>query len=111
MLTAEEQQFIEYWEANRLRRKKVFKQLALGLPLAALMVVAIFINFFSNWYKKAEMVRNEAVQKDNASLILVLIVAAILIVIFVTIFSVRHNWDKHEQRYNELLARRDQDKI
>jgi hypothetical protein len=106
MLTPEEEQFLEYWEANRLRRKKVFKQLALGLPLAALLVITIFINFFSNWYKKAEMVRNEAVQKDNSSLILVLIVAAVLIVIFVTIFSVRHNWDKHEQRYRELLARK-----
>ncbi len=108
MFTAEEKDFIAYWEANRLRRKKVWKQLALGLPLASLLIASIFINFFSNWYKKAEMVRNEAVQKNNASLILVLVVAALLITVFIVIFSVRHKWDINEQRYRELIARNDQ---
>ncbi len=107
MLTEEEKQFIKYWEANRLKRKKVWKQLALGLPLATILIGAIFINFFSNWYKKAEMVRNEVQQKSSASLILVLIVAALVIVVFITIFSVRHKWDQHEQRYRELISRGD----
>lgn len=105
MLNTEEKQFIEYWGANRLKRKKVWKQLALGLPLATGLIVAIFVNFFSNWYKKAEMVRNEAVQKSDASLVLVLIIAALLITIFVVIFSVRHKWDINEQRYRELISR------
>jgi len=108
MLTKEEKQFIAYWEANRLRRKKIFKQLSLGLPFAAVLVIAIFINFFSNWYKKAEMVRNRMVKSDDASLILILIVAALLIVVFIIIFSVRHRWDQDEQRYIELLSRRDE---
>jgi membrane-associated HD superfamily phosphohydrolase len=107
MLTEEETKFIEYWEANRLRRKKVMKQLSLGLPLATLLVVAIFINFFSNWYKKAEMVRNEMVKNKESSLILVLLAACILIVVFTTVFSVRHKWDMHEQHYRELLAKKD----
>lgn len=105
MLNEEEKQFVTYWEANRLRKKKIWKQLALGLPLASGLILAIFINFFSNWYKKAEMARNEAVQKNDASLILVLIVAALLITIFVVIFSVRHKWDINEQRYRELISR------
>jgi uncharacterized membrane protein len=108
MLTKEEKDFISYWEINRIPRKKVMNQLSVGLPLAVLLVVAIFVNFFSGWYKKAEMVRNEAVQSYNASLILVLLAACILIVLFITIFSVRHNWDRHEQRYNELIARKDE---
>ena len=70
-----------------------------------LLVIAIFANFFSGWYKRAEMVRNEATQKNDASLILVLIVAALLIVAFIIIFSVRHKWDINEQRYRELIAR------
>jgi heme/copper-type cytochrome/quinol oxidase subunit 2 len=105
MLTEEEKDFIRYWEANRLRRKKVFKQLALGLPLATLIVVAIFANFFSSWYKRAEMERNEMMQRNDASLVLVLVGAALLIVAFIAIFSVRHKWDMHEQRYLELKAR------
>jgi hypothetical protein len=105
MLSEEEKGFIRYWEANRLRRKKVFKQLALGLPLATLLVVAIFANFFSGWHKRAEMDRNEMIKQNDSSLILVLIGAALLIVAFIAIFSVRHKWDMHEQRYLELKAR------
>lgn len=105
MLNDQERRFVEYWAANRLRRKRVFRQLSIGLPLATILVVAIFANFFSNWYKKAEMVRNTATQNYDASLLLVLVIAAILIVVFITIFSVRHKWDMHEQRYRELLKR------
>jgi hypothetical protein len=35
------------------------------------------------------------------------LVAVILIVIFVSIFSVRHKWDINEQRYRELLSKKD----
>ena len=108
MLNVEEEQFVVYWKENRLKRKKILRQLALGLPLAVLMVVAIFVNFFSSWYKRAEMVRNEMTQKNDASLILVLVVAALLITVFIIIFSVRHKWDINEQRYRELVAREDQ---
>ena len=105
MLTPEERGFVDFWRENRLRRKKIFRQVSLGLPLGLLLVIAIFANFFSGWYKRAEMVRNEATQKNDASLVLVLIVAALLIVAFIIIFSVRHKWDINEQRYRELIAR------
>jgi membrane protein YdbS with pleckstrin-like domain len=101
MLTEEEEKFIEYWEANRLRRRKVLKQLALGLPLSLLLVAAIMINFFSGWYKRADMEI-----RTNSSLILVIVIAAILIVVFTTVFSVRHKWEQHEQLYKELLAKK-----
>ena len=103
MLTEEEKEFVEYWEANRLRQKKVSRQLSLGLPLSSLLVVAIFINFFSGWYKRADM----EIRSTDPSLILVLVVAGILIVVFTTVFSVRHKWDMNEQHYNELLAKKD----
>jgi hypothetical protein len=106
VLTEEEKQFVAYWEANRLKRKKVTRQLSIGLPLAAVLVIAIFVNFFSGWYKKADMVRSQMEQQGQSSLILVLLAACILIVVFISIFSVRHKWDQHEQRYRELLGRR-----
>jgi hypothetical protein len=107
MLKPEEEDFIKYWSENRLRRKKVISQLSLGLPLALVIIIATFINFFSGWYKRAVMLRNEEAQKHDGSLFLVLIIGALLIAIFITIFSVRHKWDQHEQKYRELLARRD----
>ena len=104
-LTREEADFVLFWKDNREKRRKVFRQLALGLPLGFLIVIATFVNFFSGWYTRAVMARNEATRQHSASLILVLLVAAILIVIFVLIFSVRHKWDINEQRYRELLEK------
>lgn len=102
MLTDEEKQFIVFWEENRARKKKVLRQLAIGLPLAVFLVIAIFVNFFSGWYKRADMEI-----RSSTSLVLVLMIAAVLIVVFVTVFSVRHKWDINDQRYRELLAKRD----
>jgi len=101
MLTPDEEKFIEYWEANRLSRKKVLKQLYVGLPFAALLVIAIVVNFLSGWYKRADMVI-----RSNSSLVLVVVIAGIAIVVFTTVFSVRHKWEMNEQIYRELLAKK-----
>jgi membrane protein YdbS with pleckstrin-like domain len=101
-LNQEEEKFITFWEANRIRKKSVIRQLAVGLPLAVILVVAIFANFFSGWYKRADMEI-----RSSSSLILVLLIAGIGIVIFMSVFSVRHKWDINEQRYLELIAKRD----
>lgn len=102
MLTEDEKKFVEYWENNRLSRKKVLRQLSIGLPLAVVLVLAIFLNFFSGWYRRAEMA-----WRSQSSLLLVLLVAGVLIVVFITIFSARHRWDINEQRYREFLAKKD----
>jgi len=100
MLTEEEKRFIASWETERLRKKKLLRQLSVGLPLSVVLVIAIFLNFFSGWYKRADMEI-----RSNSSLILVLVIAALLIVVFTTVFSVRHKWDLNEQRYQELKAK------
>ena len=102
MLTVEEKGFIEYWEKNRLKRKRVFRQLAVGLPLGTALAFFIFVNLVSGWYKRVDMMIHA-----DASLILVVLIALVLIVIFIVIFSARHSWDQNEQRYRELLARND----
>jgi amino acid transporter len=109
MLTDEEKRFMVYWEANRLRRKRGFRQLAVGLPLAVVLAATIFINFFSGllWYKKADVELRSQSQESQGTLILVVIIAMLAIVVFITVFSVRHKWEIHEQRYQELLAKRD----
>ncbi|TMI94502.1 MAG: hypothetical protein E6H06_09185 [Bacteroidetes bacterium] len=103
MLTDEEKKFIEYWEYHRLKKKKVVKQLSVGLPLGVLIVAAIFINFFSGWDKRAKMIIS-----TEPSLILVVIIACLLIVVFIAIFSAHHRWDLNEQHYKELLSRRNE---
>lgn len=101
MLTPKESDFVAYWEAHRLEKKRVIKQLAVGLPLGVALVAAIFANVFSGWYGRAQMV----MFRESASLVIVLLIAAVGIVLFMVIFSARHRWDQNEQQYRELLAR------
>lgn len=100
MLTPEEKNFIAYWEHNRNRKKRLLWQLAAGLPLGVFLAVAIFLNYFSGWYKRAAMEIN-----INTSGILVVLVALVLIIVFVGVFSSRHRWEMNEQRYKELKAK------
>lgn len=101
MYTKEEEAFIKYWEANRLKRKKVFKQILWGLPGGILLFIAILLNFFSGWYKRASMVANA-----DPSLFIILLIAGIIIVAFASIFSSYHKWDINETRYKELINRK-----
>jgi hypothetical protein len=104
MLNQEEKAFIEYWERNRDRQKKIFRQFLVGIPIGLLFVIPIVINFASGWYKRADM---EANSSDFNPL--VLLIALILIVGFTAIFYRQHKWDQYEQRYRELLSRDDRE--
>ena len=92
-----------WWELNRDKQKKLVRQWFVGLPIGLIFVIPIIINLSSGWYKRADNIL-----QSNSSLILVLLVAALLIVAFVVIFSIHHKWDMNEQRYNELISRKDQ---
>ena len=84
MLTKEEEQFIIYWKQNRDKKKRFWKQLAIGLPAGVLFAVAIFVNMVSGWYKRAMMDFNA--DPSMKSLIIVLIIAVLSIVVFVSVF-------------------------
>ncbi len=102
MLTEQENGFIRYWEQNRNKKKRLIWQLAAGLPLAALLACGIFVAYFSDWYTRATMQINL-----SASGVLVVLAGLIIIVVFVVVFSARHQWEMNEQRYKELLSRKD----
>jgi hypothetical protein len=101
MLTEQEEAFITYWAANREKQKRVFRQFLLGIPLALLFVIPITLNFFSGWYKRATMIRDTPDFNPG-----VLLLALILIVVFIAIFSRKFRWEQNEQRYLELLAKK-----
>jgi membrane protein YdbS with pleckstrin-like domain len=102
MLTEEEKRFILYWAENRLRKKRFMWQLAAGLPLGALLAGAICINYFSGWYQRADM----ELRVDSSG-VLVVLIGILLTVVFVVVYSARHRWEMNEQRYKELMAKRD----
>jgi hypothetical protein len=105
MLTESEKRFLAYWEANRLREKKINKQLLLGLPIGLLFAIPVLILLFSGkfWYQRASM------QANSQTSPVILIIAIIAIAVFVAVFYKRHQWDQREQHYLELKAREKED--
>lgn len=104
MYSEDEKRFMEWWEQNRLKEKKTFKQWLLGIPLGLAFAIPILINFFSGWFKRADMVLNSQISNHEFNP-LVLIIALVLIISFVAIFSKKYKWEMNEQRYLELKAR------
>ena len=102
MLTEEEKRFVAYWEENRLRKKRLIWQLAAGLPLGVFLAVTICINYLSGWYQRADM----ELRVDSSG-VLVVLIALVAIIVFVVVFSGKHRWDMNEQRYKELMAKKD----
>ncbi|RYY63023.1 MAG: hypothetical protein EOO05_00635 [Chitinophagaceae bacterium] len=107
MLTKEEQSFLDYWQVHRLKKRLRFRQLAVGLPLGVVLVLAILINFFSGWYKRADMEINSM----SPSQMITIAAAGFGIIIFVALFSAKHRWDINEQYYKELLAKKEKHEI
>lgn len=103
MLSEEEKAFVNWWKTNRDREKKLLRQWLVGLPLGLLFGVPVLINFFSGWYKRADMEVNSQLSNHEFSP-LVLLIALLLIISFVAIFSKRHKWEMNEQRYKELQS-------
>jgi hypothetical protein len=100
MLTQQDKDFIRYWKENRDRQRKTLRQFLIGIPIGLLFAVPIFLNVTSGWYKRADMERNTGGLNPG-----VLLVALLLIVAFIAIFSKKHQWDRKEQQYLELLSK------
>ena len=100
-LSQAEKNYIEYWEKNRLREKKLLNQLLIGLPLGILFSAPVLLNLFSRWYVRADMEANSQMNP------VVLLIAMLLIIVFIAIFSRRHKWEMKEQQYREFIAKRD----
>lgn len=104
MLSKEEEKFLRYWEIQRKKKKQFLRKLSIGMPLGVIIVVALVVNFLSGWYDKADVML-----RQNASVIIVVLIAALGIVVFITIFSARHKWDQNELHYQELMEKRDRE--
>ncbi|MBN8786617.1 MAG: hypothetical protein J0I84_05965 [Terrimonas sp.] len=100
-MTEEEKDFMIFWEANREKEKKTWRQLLIGLPLGMIFTLPILLNLFSGWDKRAAMVANTQLNP------VVLIIAVLLIASFFAVFSKKHRWDMNEQRYKELKSKKE----
>ena len=106
-LSADEKKFLAYWEANRLREKRLTTQLMYGLPMGILLAVPIIVNFLMGrfWYKRADAVGMSQFSPT------VLVVAVLLIAVFIALINRRFRWEKLEQQYLEIQSRERTTKI
>jgi hypothetical protein len=100
MLSPEEKRFVERWSVERTKKKNWLRRYTIGLPLGVGLIVLISINLLTGWHKPAAMAI-----KNNTSVLLVIIIAAIGIVVFVTWFGYNHQWDQKEEQYQHLLKK------
>jgi pilus assembly protein TadC len=104
MLSAEEEKFLYYWEKERENKKKFLRKLSIGMPLGVLIAVALLVSLLSGWYRRATAELNA-----DGSLMIVILVALVGIVVFFTIFSAHHRWDRNEAAYQDLLKKKSED--
>ena len=98
-LSKKELAFLQYWEANRAKQRKLIYQLAFGLPIGLLLGAVILFNFRAGWYLRAEMEANASFNP------VVLYVAIVIIALFIAIFGKKFQWEQRESMYRELKAK------
>ncbi len=103
MLTNEEEKFIQYWNLNREKQKRIATQLYIGLPAGLVLGLPILLNIFLDWNTQIKyMTRGE---------LNTILVAVLIIITFIAIFTVKHKWDMQEQLYKELLYKKKKQNI
>ena len=95
MLTKDEKLFIEYWEKNRDREKRFFRQLSYGSPWGLVFALPVLLAvIFHDWYKNMIPI--------SRTEIILIIITVLGIAVFYSVFKMKFRWDNNEQVYKEL---------
>ena len=95
MLTEQEKLFLEFWEKNRDKQKKLLHQLALGLPLGLVFALPILLSvLFHSWYKNMIYI--------SGSQVTVILITVLGIAVFFALIRMKFKWENNEQLYKEL---------
>lgn len=95
MITEQEMLFVQYWEKNRLREKRSFYQLLIGLPAGLVFALPILLSvIFNDWYKRMTYI--------SGSQVTIIIMGVMAITVFFALFRMKFKWEQNEQLYKEL---------
>ncbi len=107
MLTTEEENFIQYWEQNRVAHSSFISKLLRGLPMACvfglpilLLIVCVYL-FIPDWYIK--------ISKTSPQAFFVVVIAVIIAIIFYAIVRMHFKWEMNDQMYLELKHKQKKD--
>ena len=94
-MTEAEKDFMNWWEANRLKEKKLLKQMLIGLPIGVSFGFPILLSvMFRGWYTRMPYI--------SGTELTVIMIGVLLIVVFYAIFRMYFRWDMQEQDYLQL---------
>lgn len=103
MLTEEELDFLNFWEASREPYSKFGSKILRGLPMALtfgfsiialLLVVYLFI---PDWYSKVSI--------QNNGTVVAIFFSILILIVFISFFRMHFQWEMNEQAYKELKAK------
>jgi hypothetical protein len=100
MLSETEESFLEYWSRKGGTEKNSLRPLLVGFSFGVVFGIATIISIFSGWAIRATMVANSRL---SAGLLLLIILT---VSIFMGYFYRSFRWEKNEQYYRELLAKK-----
>lgn len=99
-MNQEDRKFMEYWEACGESEKNSPKPLLMGFSSGLVFGVATLVSLFSGWDKRAGMVANSRL---NMGLLLLIILA---VAVFIAYFYRIYRWERNEEHYQSLLAKK-----
>jgi len=100
MLSETEESFLEYWSRKGETEKNSMRPLLVGFSFGVVFGIATVISIFSGWAIRATIVANSRL---SAGLLLLIILT---VSIFMGYFYRSFRWEKNEQYYRELLAKK-----
>jgi hypothetical protein len=100
MLTKQEEDFLKYWDGYRTHKSRIFRQFIIGLSMGLAIGVCIIASISSGWYERATMVANASFSPT------VLLIAILGISLFIAFFYKKYKWEMNEQRYKELMVKK-----
>ena len=100
MLSSEEERFLAYWAANGNKERSSIRPFLVGLSSGFAIGIAVMVTLSSGWYERANM---EANSKMSG---IVFLIAILALSFFLAFFYRKFRWETNEQRYRELLARK-----
>jgi prepilin signal peptidase PulO-like enzyme (type II secretory pathway) len=99
-MNQEDRKFMEYWEACGESEKNSPKPLLMGFSSGLVFGVATLVSLFSGWDKRAGMVANSRL---NMGLLMLIILA---VAVFIAYFYRIYRWERNEEHYQSLLAKK-----
>lgn len=96
----DEEQFYQYWLANREKEKHSIRPFFVGLAIGLCMGIAILLVLETGWDERAVMVANSWLSS------FVLLLGILLISVFMAFIYRKFSWEMREQRFRELEAKK-----